>query len=274
MNRLAIAESVLRCRRCGAPLRFSAREELLCCGAEGGSWEGGIFRYDPALREAGKPEMHARDRQAEGYLAHSKFPTQIHRMRRFIASVSPPADGLPVLDLACGPGPATGMLRQAGFPVLAADISYRSLEVNRDTADPAVAFVHADLTNMKFVDGSVGGLMMADFLQHLGAAEAQRGFLRNAFTALKPGGWFFLSFFNVNLKHRLRANIEGSFGVEIAYRRLEPREVVGMLPPGVEVRQTSFMNIFHEPLPDTIASVLPFARHLARMAILTGRKSL
>jgi len=272
MKRLEIAESVLRCRSCGAPLRFSAQGEAVCCGAAGGVWDQGILRYDPKLRETGKPEMHARDRQAAGYLAHSKFPTQIHRMERFVASVTPPRNDLPVLDLGCGPVPATGMLRRAGFPVLAADISYRSLEINRDASDEEVAFVQADLTDMKFVEGSVGGLMMADFLQHLGAAEVQREFLCNAFTALRPGGWFFLSFFNVNVKHRLRANIEGNFGEGIAYRRLEPSEVQGMLPPGVEVGRVSYMNIFQQPLPDTLASALPGARHLARMAILTGRK--
>ena len=77
--------------------------------------------------------------------------------------------------------------------------------------DADVCFVQADLNDTFFVPDSTDVLLMADFLQHLGPEAVQRRFLRNAFEALRPGGRFYLSFFNTNLKNRLKSDINGSF---------------------------------------------------------------
>ena len=37
-------------------------------------------------------------------------------------------------------------------------------------------------------------------------------FLRKAFEALVPGGWFFLSVVNANIKNMIKRDLKGSFG--------------------------------------------------------------
>jgi hypothetical protein len=90
---------------------------------------------------------------------------------------------------------------------------------------------------------------------------------------LRPGGWFFLSFFNINVKNRLRGDIEGAYAAgEIPYRRLAPREVVGMLPANIEITEVLPMNLFHRTVPDRLVARLPYARHFARMMVICGCK--
>ncbi len=88
--------------------------------------------------------------------------------------------------------------------------------------------------------------MMVDFLQHLGDAATQKDFLHKAFSALKPGGWFYLTFFNTNIVNRLKGDIEGTFADgQIPYRRLSAKEVRAMLPTDVNVDTVDWSNIFH-----------------------------
>ena len=88
--------------------------------------------------------------------------------------------------------------------------------------------------------------MMVDFLQHLGDAATQKDFLHKAFSALKPGGWFYLTFFNTNIVNRLKGDIEGTFADgQIPYRRLSAKEVRAMLPRDVNVDTVDWSNIFH-----------------------------
>ena len=111
--------------------------------------------------------------------------------------------------------------------------------------------------------------MMADFLQHLGDIPTQRRFLESAFESLRPGGWFFLSFFNINIKHRLKHDIEGSFAEgAIRYRRLTARLVRSMLPEVVTVDRVIPVNTFHDVVRDRMAAKLPFVGLLARWMIL------
>lgn len=272
----SLLSEVLLCAGCGSPLRLGiARMRACCCQSNGHRLDRSILRYDPDLAHREKPEMRARDRQAHGYMLHAKLPTQIHRIRSFVAGLPAEARALPVLDLGCGPGPTTAILLAAGFSVIAVDFSLTSLGLNeeqcRNLGD--VLYVHADLTQVRFAEQCVGGLMMADFLQHLGGADTQRAFLRRAFAALRPGGWFFLSFFNINLKNRFKGDIEGAYANgEIPYRRLTTREVVAMLPAYVEITAVLPMNIFHSAAPDRLVARLPYARHFARMMVICGHK--
>jgi SAM-dependent methyltransferase len=234
-----------------------------------------ILVYEPHVH-LDKPEVRTRDAQAAGYLQHRKFPTQMDRLNRFIERCARGVTGH-VLDLGCGPGPTTKMLLDVGFHVVAVDFSRRSLELNAERcgAKRGALFVHADLTRIRFAPNSVDGLMMADFLQHLVDAEVQRAFLERAFKALRPGGWFFLSFFNVNIKHRLNGDIVGSYAKgSMPYRRLTPREVRKMLPHGVSVWSVEPMNIAHTPRLDRLASRLPFTHALARMSVITGKRAI
>ena len=80
------------------------------------------------------------------------------------------------------------MLSEKGFGIVAVDFSMRSLELNNSKS---TLFVQADLNDICFVKDSVDGLMMADFLQHLGDLHIQAAFLHRTFEALSPGRWFF-----------------------------------------------------------------------------------
>jgi len=113
---------------------------------------------------------------------------------------------------------------------------------------------------------------MADFLQHIGSAEMQATFLHRIFRALKPSGWFYLSFFNTSIIDRLKGDLEGVYG-NIRYRRLSLREAGRMLPKDVTVRTESVMNIFHDSLCDRVASSLPIAPLFARMGVIEGERT-
>ena len=256
---------VLLCPSCGGRLHFAGRKRTCCGGSGGAIFENNILCY---RRDISSPEMIVRDKQAQGYLQHAKLPTQISRMQRFMASLSPATK--PVLDLGCGPGPSTELLIERGFQVVAVDFSRRSLELNKAKS---ALFVHADLRDIHFVKNSVDGLMMADFLQHLGDLSVQERFLREIFESLTAGGWFYLSVFNTNIKNRLHRDIDGSFANgRIRYTRLTPAEILKMLPAKAAVDAVRPMNVFHRSKLDELASRLPLARLIARMIVISGRK--
>ena len=114
-----------------------------------------------------------------------------------------------ILDAA----PADDSHAVAGWlSVLAVDFSRASLKIMQKTCSPwAENAASLRRTNsVGFAKRSVGGLMMADFLQHLGPPDIQRAFLHKAFSALKPNGWFF-QFFNANVVNRLKKALRDHF---------------------------------------------------------------
>ena len=262
---LSHLSQLMLCPSCGELLRFANGKRVCCALPDGATIEDNIIRYHSSICH---PEMVARDRQASGYLQHSKFPTQIARMRRFIICL--PRASRPVLDLGCGPGPTTEMLTQRGFEVLAVDFSRQSLELNRAKS---ALFVQADLRDIRFANDSVDGLMMADFLQHIGSPQVQAKFLQGVFRALVSGGWFFLSCFNINLKHLVGRDIEGSFADgQIRYHRSTSSQILDILPATVRVKTIRPMNVFHRPIPDRLVSRLPLSWLFARMIVVSGHK--
>ena len=267
-----LSETLL-CPNCHDTLRFNGRTRL-CCADDGPFLDENILIYEtPGVKEISS-EIAARDRQAKGYLLHAKFPIQIFRIENFIEAQKKESTSFPILDLGCGPGPTTALLTRNRFKSVAVDFFLQSLRLNAmDNPSADALFVKADLNIIEFAPECAGGLMMADFLQHLGTHEMQKQFLHKAFKALVPGGWFFLSFFNINLKHRLSGNIEGSFSDgAIPYRRLSARDVTKMLPASIAVTKIIPMNIFHTVAADRLAAKMPFAQHLARMMVLCGKK--
>jgi SAM-dependent methyltransferase len=139
--------------------------------------------------------------------------------------------------------------------------------------DGPVTFVQTDLNMVDLEPESADGLMMSDFLQHLGNHEAQRAFLHKGFRALRHGGWFYLTFFNTNIKHRWRGDIVGAFaGGTMPYRRLTKSIVREMLPPEIHVRRAQPMNIANGLTADRLLCSLPFASTLSRMMLMTGYK--
>ena len=267
---------VLECPVCGTALRFDRSGLRNCCDRPRGSaMDGLLLQYEPTVVESPTAEARARDRQARGYLSHGKFPTQLYRMRQFIHSLPAPSE-LPVLDLGCGPGPTTALLLQAGHSVVAVDFSAESLRANASHCGPVMdraLFVHADLRTLRFISKRASGLMMSDFLAQLGDQSIQRDFLARAFEALVPGGWFFLSVVNTNLKNLIRRDLVGSFSDgAIVYHRLTARKVVNMIPEDIVVESITPMNIFHGVALDRLAANLPFAKLFARWILVCGRK--
>lgn len=91
--------------------------------------------------------------------------------------------------------------------------------------------------------------------------------------ALSPGGHFYLSFFNANLKNRVKQDSKGSWlDGSITYERLNLGHVKKMIPDDIELPSAYAMNISYNPELDKLLARLPFARLFARMFVLTGRK--
>ena len=114
---------------------------------------------------------------------------------------------------------------------------------------------------------------MCDFLQHLGDHKVRRVFLSKAFERLAPGGFFYPSFFNFNIKNYLNSDLHGSFASgAIRYERLLHQDVMEALPRDITVDSIVPLNVFHGVIYDRLASALPGARYLARMIAICGRK--
>ena len=225
-------------------------------------------------------EAVVRDRQAFGYLKHKigylkhkKHSVHIDLITKFLANI-PPGGGA-VLDLGCGPGPTTKLLAGKGFSVTAVDFSPESLRLNAESCaelSPPPTFVCADLRTWQPERDVAEGLMMSDFLQHIGDAKTQKAALSRYFSGLKPGGWFYLSFMNFNLKNRIKGDREGVWSGAIPYRRMNAYEVAAMLPEGVRPLAAQYANISHDTRLDAVLRRLPGAQWMARWALISGRK--
>lgn len=262
----------------------ACRQQTITCDQQGGSCscghrlglEEGLLRYSPREALDSLPEVGARDKQASGYLEHIKFPIQIFRVKQFLRTLPVSANRLPALDLGCGPGPYTPLLLERGHHVVAVDFSAESLRINRQrcgvNAERALHVV-ADLNQLLLAPGCTEVLMMCDFLQHLGNATLRKQFLERAFGWLAPGGYFYLSFFNFNVVNQRKGDKQGAFaGGAIPYERSSLEEVLGFIPGNIAIDSIKPMNIFHSVPADRIAARLPFARRLARMMAISGRK--
>jgi ubiquinone/menaquinone biosynthesis C-methylase UbiE len=181
-----------------------------------------------------------------------------------------------VLELGSGPGPFTHMLLGQGYHVVAVDFSEKSLLINRDSNTAygsRVCYVKADLNSLVMARESSNLLLMCDFLQHLGDYDTRNAFISKVFNWLAPGGFFYLTFFNFNIKNYFKGDAHGSFASgAIRYERLLHKEVLKALPKNIAVDSVIPLNIFHSVILDRLASGLPGARYLARMFAICGRK--
>jgi SAM-dependent methyltransferase len=276
---MARARLAVRCPDCGSnePLAWSTDAASCPCGYLAPIAER-IVSYTPSASLRRIPEVAARDGHASAYLSHSKFPTQIARVREFLGTIPPGLRSHPVFELGCGPGPYTPLLVEQGFEVVAVDFSAASLSLNRDSVPaPArgkVTYLQANLTTLRMAPGSAGVLLMCDFLQHLGDRDVRTRFLAKALSWLRPGGVFYLTFFNLNLKNVVKLDRRGVFADgAIRYERLRSTDVVRSLPDGSIVDSVKALNIFRNPTADRIASLCPGASLAARMMAVAGRKA-
>jgi len=269
--------TLIRCPNCRSQLECAVSGALLTCAC-GANFkiENDVVEYSDAKALSKVAEVGTRDRQASGYLQHAKFPTQISRVKKYLAALPPVIWQKPVIEVACGPGPYTGFLLEAGFDVIAVDFSECSLRINRDANIGHLSrtcFVKADINELQMAQDCSNCLLMCDFLQHIDGHNARVAFMRKAFEWLAPGGVFYLSFFNFNIVNFLKGDLRGTFaGGAISYERLICKDVLQALPSDVSVDAVTPMNIFHSASPDRLAARLPGATFLSRMVAISGRK--
>ncbi len=222
-------------------------------------------------------EVSTRDNQAKGYLKHNKFPTQIARMNNWLGKIPNQLFNHSILDLGCGPGPTTKMLLEKGATkIYSIDFSINSLKINKNSClnfSVNPIYILQDINELQLKDNSVSILFMADFLQHITDIRKREEFLNNVFNSLSPGGYFFLSFFNINIKNSFKKDIKGSFSNgKIRYERLSYNDVISFFPKDIIVDKVIPMNISNYAILDHILCSLPFAKYLSRMMIIQGRK--
>lgn len=269
------APQVLCCPHCHSTLAFAGERVTCDCGARTFLLQQGVW-CDQKLEQPVGGEMTMRDKAAEGYLLHGKFPSQQAVFGQWLQRAMAGRTAPIVLDLGCGPGPYTRQLQEAGCRTLAIDFSAVSLAINAGHCSSAAnagqsSFIQADLNDLYLREQSVDLIVMADFLQHLGSRALRERLLLQAFRALKPGGRFCLSFFNLNIKNFFRGNVHGEFTHgRIRYERLTLPNVVAAFPDYVTVDDVRPLNISLNPRIDAFAAALPGARFVARMLFIAG----
>ncbi|MFO1540600.1 MAG: class I SAM-dependent methyltransferase [Chloroflexota bacterium] len=100
--------------------------------------------------------------------------------RRLIARHLGPGDG-PILDAGCGTGLITRHLPPGATGI---DINPRNIALARERL-PEHAFVLGDVEALPFADGSFGGALCTEVIEHIPAPDAA---LRELARVLRPGG--------------------------------------------------------------------------------------
>jgi SAM-dependent methyltransferase len=117
----------------------------------------------------------------------------------------------PVLDLCAGTGTASAALDRHGLPVVAADLSFEMLHVDRTARPPAVV---ADAGALPFCDDGFGAVVVAFGVNH---ATDPVAFLGEAQRVTQPGGTVATSTFLHGWTHPAKAAVDdvlARFGYE------------------------------------------------------------
>src|SRR5712691_8523951 len=94
--------------------------------------------------------------------------------------------GSVIVDVGCGPGQYARRFRENGRAVVSVDLAERMLAVGR-RFDPQLIPVVADIGEMPFKVGTIGGVLAAYTLEHVRRDETPAVF-RGIADALSPGG--------------------------------------------------------------------------------------
>lgn len=94
-----------------------------------------------------------------------------------------------ILDICCGNGHLSARMAQAGFRITGIDGSDSMLLYARQNA-PEGAFSQADAREFAFDQQFDGAISTCDSFNHIMTAEELQKAFHNAYSALKPGGWF------------------------------------------------------------------------------------
>ena len=266
----------INCENCNAVI--SAHQSAVDCGFET-TIKNGISSFTQRDVQKGSEEV-TRDRQAPGYLQHKKIKSQSKFFDRFVSGIKG-TDTLNaekvVLDLGCGPGPTVKILANHGFEnITAIDFSEKSLLLNQqdNSHSKHIKWIQADLRHLAFEPAAADVLIMEDFIQHVGTHQDKIALIKNALGALKPGGHFYLSFFNFNILNYFKGDLHGTFSNgSIPYERLIPSEILAVVLEQVTATRIYPMNITHKYEIDNFMAHVPFSKYIARMYAFEGIKT-
>jgi ubiquinone/menaquinone biosynthesis C-methylase UbiE len=94
--------------------------------------------------------------------------------------------GAHVVDLGCGSGAFTHLLRRAGYQVAGLDISGKLVEIGRRKY-PDIEFLQGDIERLPFADASFDGVMLSGVVHHFPDPSRCAG---EVFRILRAGGRF------------------------------------------------------------------------------------
>lgn len=127
---------------------------------------------------------------AKAYAEANALPSSsmADQMAKFVALVPP---GGRVLDVGCGPGMDTAVLRQHNLQAIGLDYSHEMMLAGRAVQGNPGPFVRADMRRLP-VGGQIAGLWACASLLHL-AREEVLPTLHEFHRVLQPGGILYLS---------------------------------------------------------------------------------
>ncbi|MDG4827162.1 class I SAM-dependent methyltransferase [Asanoa sp. WMMD1127] len=149
----------------------------------------------------------------------------------------------PVLDVGCGPGRTTGLLRSLGVAVAGVDLSPSFLAIAR-AENPGVVFTEGSMLSLSVAPGSLAGLLANYSLIHIPdetLPEVLAGFHR----ALRVGGHVWVAF-QVGDEPRHRTEFDGH-EIDLVFHRRQPEQVATLLAEaGFDVR----VRVVRQPEPE------------------------
>ncbi|MBF6612555.1 MAG: methyltransferase domain-containing protein [Chloroflexi bacterium] len=200
----------------------------------------GIARFIPPSEvmsddlawEAKLREARARDNDSPVYDASlTAYETQAELSMFERTMRLKPADV--VLDLGAGTGRLSTILAATGAHVLAVDISYDSLKLNRTrcSALPGAVVDHvtADVCHLPFRDGIANGAGSGMLLEHIPTDVERHRFTAEIHRVLAAGGSFALTAYNYSWAKRRQGDREGYHGGGLYYHRLYRDELRELL---------------------------------------------
>ena len=200
---------------------------------------GGIPRLLPQLNTQADPsweaklkEASARDTDAGVYDASlAGYESEVELATLIRAVRAQPGDV--VLDLGAGSGRLSTMLAAPGAHVLAADISYESLVLNRakcaQLPTALVDHVVADVCYLPFRDEVATKAGSGMLLEHIPTETERRRFTDEVHRVLKPGGKFALTAYNYSWAKQRRGDREDYHYGQLYYYRLSSGELRELL---------------------------------------------
>jgi len=148
--------------------------------------------------------------------------------------------GAPALDLPCGYGRFTELLRSAGWAVINSDLSLEMVRRANDKSGFAGAVADAK-RGLPFPPGLFGLIFSVRFFHHVHDPSDRAAVLREFFRV--SAGWVVVSFYRVNGFHKLQRRIRRLFN--------KSRTNIKMIEAGqfeVEARAAGFETVKVKPL--------------------------